>query len=274
MKILPSFSARVLPALLMLALVGCQARPLESGLPGVPAPEPVPGYLTAPAGGPLKNAHGQCWRTAEWRPVLAIEECDPAVVRENQQRQRELELALAAVAPAGAPEAATSPAAGAVAEPVATEADAAAAAPAPVPAPALNDFTSKPVVLNTDAAFFFGKYRLTPAGKEAVENLAAYIRMWGIEGVQVEITGHTDRIGNEKDNLLLSKRRADAVRQVLVDAGVSADAIVARGVGSTRPVTAPDDCPGDLVRCDLISCLAPDRRVEVGLKGTRKAPVR
>ena len=82
------------------------------------------------------------------------------------------------------------------------------------------------------------------------------------------------KIGNAKDNLALSKRRADAVRKVMIESGVAADDVVARGVGSTQPVTTPADCPADLVRCDLIGCLAPDRRVEVQLNGTSKAPVR
>lgn len=296
----------VLAGVLGMLLAGCNSVPVESGIPLAPkAPvKEIPGYLTAPAGGPLKDAHGRCWRTADWRPILAIEECDPALVRER--KAAELALALAAVAPmtvpqvtatavpgnaaegaAGAAGSATGDA-GVAGSATASAAQAAAAAAAsaaglggaaPMGKPLVESgikpgYITKPVVLNTDAAFFFGKDRLTAAGKEAVENLAAYIKLWGIEEVQVEVVGHSDRIGNPKDNLALSKRRAEAVQQVLVEAGVPAAAISATGVGSSQPVTSADTCPDDLVRCDLINCLAPDRRVEVGLKGTRKAPVR
>lgn len=262
-----------LPLLVLLAaLAGCRAVPVESGEPLAPqAPAPlIPGYLTAADGSLLKDSHARCWRTADWRPALAIEECDPVVVRERQAAQAL--LALSAVAPADSSgfdggEAADTGAAA----PAATPAPPGATGTAPPPG---LDFVTKPVVLNTDAAFFFGKDTLTRAGRDAVENLAAYIKLWGIEGARIDITGHSDRIGSARDNLALSKRRADAVRKVMIESGVAADDVVARGVGSTQPVTTLADCPADLVRCDLIGCLAPDRRVEVQLNGTRKAPVR
>lgn len=48
-----------------------------------------------------------------------------------------------------------------------------------------------------------------------------------------EIQGYTDVLGPAADNRALSQRRADAVRQYLVDAGVSADALTAVGYGET-----------------------------------------
>lgn len=305
-------------------LAGCATKaPVDSGLPPAADAMPVqniPGYLTSPRGEPLRDARGRCWRTADWRPALAIEACDAALARER--KLRELAVRLSGVATVPGPEAAWEPQslaavaaapeqtrvdgapptaaaadaadpAGATAEPAmaATAVVPGSALPAPAGAanagnPAAEEATAaapaaaradpayivKPVVLNTDAAFFFGKDRLTAAGKEAVENLAAYFRMWGIEDVQVEVIGHSDRIGNPRDNVLLSKRRAEAVRQVLMDAGIPARSISAIGVGSARPVTSADTCPDDIDRCERINCLAPDRRVEVGLKGVRKAP--
>lgn len=312
-------SARMTPGvragvvLLAILLTACSAKtPVESGL-ALARQEPVqqiPGYLTAPAGGPLQDSLGRCWRTADWRPALAIEACDPALVRER--KVKELALALAAVtapgssleappgpaAVAGAPDAASAgteagvapgDAAGTGSGSPGLAADAAAgtaaiaaarsAAAVAMGAPLVQSdvkpgYITKPVVLNTDAAFFFGKDRLSPAGKDAVENLAAYIKLWGIEDITVEVIGHSDRIGNARDNQALSVRRAQAVKEVLAGAGVPAGSIVASGVGSTQPLTAPDACPDDLDRCELINCLAPDRRVVVGLKGTRKAPAR
>jgi len=314
-----------------LLLAGCSSAPVDSGVSGAAAREPVreiPGYFTSPRGGPVKDAQGRCWRTADWRPALAIEECDPALARERKLRELALKLsnvtppvplpgapvdaafangsaATAPVTPAAAPAspadaggaAAVAPVAspdgtGAVAltaaptdasstaspaaSSTASTAPAAVAAPPTAAAtpPSRPEYITRPVVLNTDAAFFFGKDRLTAAGKDSVENLAAYIKLWGIEDVQVEVIGHTDRIGSARDNLQLSLRRAEAVRQVLVDAGVPAASITATGVGSAQPVTQPDTCPDDIDRCERINCLAPDRRVEVGLKGTRKAPAR
>jgi outer membrane protein OmpA-like peptidoglycan-associated protein len=54
----------------------------------------------------------------------------------------------------------------------------------------------------------------------------------------VEIQGHTDSRGNDKYNLDLSQRRADSVRAWLINAGVAADRIEAKGYGETQPLTS------------------------------------
>ena len=79
------------------------------------------------------------------------------------------------------------------------------------------------------------------------------------------MTGHTDRLGTDAHNQPLSLRRADAVRDYLVSKGVPRDKIETIGMGEKQPL------PG--VVCDqknqkaLIECLAPNRRVEVEVKG-------
>ncbi len=52
----------------------------------------------------------------------------------------------------------------------------------------------------------------------------------------VHIEGHTDDAGRDETNLELSQKRADAVKQALVDRGVAADRMVAQGIGEARPV--------------------------------------
>jgi outer membrane protein OmpA-like peptidoglycan-associated protein/uncharacterized protein YidB (DUF937 family) len=59
-------------------------------------------------------------------------------------------------------------------------------------------------------------------------------------GTVIEIAGHTDNVGDEAANMTLSQQRADAVRQALVDDGVSPAMLVAKGYGETRPI-APND---------------------------------
>ena len=54
---------------------------------------------------------------------------------------------------------------------------------------------------------------------------------------EIEIIGHTDSTGDEAVNLSLSKARADAVADYLVNAGVVRDRINATGVGSAEPLT-------------------------------------
>jgi outer membrane protein OmpA-like peptidoglycan-associated protein/uncharacterized protein YidB (DUF937 family) len=56
----------------------------------------------------------------------------------------------------------------------------------------------------------------------------------------IEIGGHTDNTGDVSRNIALSQARADAVRDVLVSAGVPAERLIARGYGDTRPKTTND----------------------------------
>jgi len=62
--------------------------------------------------------------------------------------------------------------------------------------------------------------------------------------LNVEIQGHTDSIGSAAYNLNLSQRRADSVRSYLVDKGVSAAALTAKGYGKTQPIASNDTAEG------------------------------
>jgi outer membrane protein OmpA-like peptidoglycan-associated protein len=53
---------------------------------------------------------------------------------------------------------------------------------------------------------------------------------------RVVIGGHTDDVGADEFNLELSQKRAEAVRQFLIDQGVGADRLVAKGFGETQPL--------------------------------------
>lgn len=65
---------------------------------------------------------------------------------------------------------------------------------------------------------------------EAVSVLEKY------PSIKVEIVGHTDATGTEEHNRELSQKRADAVRQYLVDKGIGADRLMARGAGEAEPI--------------------------------------
>jgi outer membrane protein OmpA-like peptidoglycan-associated protein len=76
----------------------------------------------------------------------------------------------------------------------------------------------------------------------------------------IQVRGYTDRLGSAAYNRDLSQRRANAVREYLIRAGVPADRLVAVGYGPADPVVA---CEGVAPRAQLVSCLAPNRRVVV-----------
>jgi OOP family OmpA-OmpF porin len=54
--------------------------------------------------------------------------------------------------------------------------------------------------------------------------------------MSIEIVGHTDDQGEMEANLDLSQRRADAVRDYMVDKGVEAGRIYTRGAGQAEPI--------------------------------------
>ena len=57
---------------------------------------------------------------------------------------------------------------------------------------------------------------------------------------RIVVTGHTDSVGSADDNLALSKRRAQAVADYLIAAGIDKDRIEVAGLGQEKPI-APND---------------------------------
>ena len=132
--------------------------------------------------------------------------------------------------------------------------------PPPPPAP-------RKVVFSADALFDFDKRIIKPAGKRSLDKFAADLRSTKFDVITV--TGHTDRLGAHAYNMDLSTRRAEAVKNYLVSAGIPAGKISARGTDGSDPVTKPGECKGTKRTKELIACLQPDRRVEVEVSGTR-----
>ena len=62
--------------------------------------------------------------------------------------------------------------------------------------------------------------------------------------IRIELQGHTDDIGTDSDNLTLSQRRAESVRQALIDLGVSPDRLTATGYGESVPIAGNDTDEG------------------------------
>ncbi len=64
------------------------------------------------------------------------------------------------------------------------------------------------------------------------------------QGVAIEIIGHTDKSGNEINNIKLSKARALAVANYLFKQGVKADKLTGIGVGSSQPIATNETKQG------------------------------
>jgi outer membrane protein OmpA-like peptidoglycan-associated protein len=65
-------------------------------------------------------------------------------------------------------------------------------------------------------------------------------------GHVLEIAGYTDNTGNSEENIALSQRRAESVREALVKDGVNPDMLIAKGYGSADPIASNDTPEGRL----------------------------
>jgi outer membrane protein OmpA-like peptidoglycan-associated protein len=118
--------------------------------------------------------------------------------------------------------------------------------------------------VSTDTLFPYAKWStedMNDHGRTRLEQIAQELR--GAADLQVKLIGYTDRIGTAEANQLLSQRRADSVREVLVSAGIPAASITARGMGEGTSA----DCSKHLPWADQIACMAPERRVEIVAHG-------
>lgn len=59
--------------------------------------------------------------------------------------------------------------------------------------------------------------------------------------LHIEISGHTDNVGNDQLNQTLSENRAKAVYQYLITNGISTARLVYKGYGKTQPIVANDN---------------------------------
>ena len=166
------------------------------------------------------------------------------------------------------PVVAQAPVAAPVISPAPVLAPATVAMPAPTPEPAP---LSKPWVklkLQADSLFGFDQDSLQADAKEALDKLLQELKEVNVDAVQV--TGHTDRLGAAAYNANLSTRRAEAVRNYLVQVGgIPSNLVTATGLGSAQPETGANECKGMKVSQALITCLRVDRRVEVQVLGSK-----
>ncbi len=95
----------------------------------------------------------------------------------------------------------------------------------------------KKIVLN-NIFFETGKATLTDASTVEIQKLYELLQQNPL--IRVEISGHTDNVGNDDANLKLSQDRANVVVQVLISKGIPSARLIAKGYGETQPY-GPND---------------------------------
>jgi OOP family OmpA-OmpF porin len=77
-------------------------------------------------------------------------------------------------------------------------------------------------------------HRLLPRSFPALDSVAGILKKYAI--VQLTIEGHTDNVGGVQYNQSLSEKRADAVLQYLLKAGIGSNRLKAAGYGQQQPI--------------------------------------
>jgi OmpA-OmpF porin, OOP family len=192
----------------------------------------TPGYVSTSANQIWTSPYGLCWKTTDWTPAKSMAPCDAVQV-------------------------VSAPAVPVVAAPPPAPIAAAPVAPAPV---------IEKVSLESDVLFEFDKAQLRPEGEKKLDELADRIKDAQVESIMA--VGHADRIGPAQYNEKLSAERAAAVKQYLAQKGIEEQRVRSEGRGEAQPITG-EQCKG-VKGSKLISCLQPDRRVEIEVRGTRE----
>jgi outer membrane protein OmpA-like peptidoglycan-associated protein len=116
--------------------------------------------------------------------------------------------------------------------------------------------TARGLIANmSDVLFKTGSYELLSGARERLAKVSGIVIAH--PGLHLEVEGHTDAVGSDDYNQKLSENRAQAVRDYLVQQGISDNSIVSRGLGKTQPV-ATNDTPDGRQQ---------NRRVELVLSG-------
>ncbi|MFZ2490851.1 MAG: OmpA family protein, partial [Thermoanaerobaculia bacterium] len=112
--------------------------------------------------------------------------------------------------------------------------------------------------MTSDILFDLNSAALRRESQTTLHDLAVNFSQYPENVITIE--GHTDSTGSEEHNQLLSERRAGSVRDYLVDEGVRAGSIDARGYGELRPKESNDTPEGRQL----------NRRVEIHIRGPQQ----
>lgn len=88
--------------------------------------------------------------------------------------------------------------------------------------------------LTLSVHFDTAKATLRPESAPALDQAVAMLK--AAPEMKIEVAGHTDNVGNAESNMALSQQRAESVRAALVERGIDAGRLTAKGYGQTVPV--------------------------------------
>jgi OOP family OmpA-OmpF porin len=174
-------------------------------------------YWTDANGDIVRSGFGKCVRTINWTPEDQIEECG------------------------GKPAAKPAPvvAAPVVAAPVDSDGDGVTddkdkCPDSPADKPVDADGCTIVSVVLKNVQFELNSSELTAGSSESLDK--AVDAMNEYDQIRIEIQAYTDSMGEASYNQYLSEQRANSVRDYMINKGIAADRMVAKGYGESKPI--------------------------------------
>jgi len=96
---------------------------------------------------------------------------------------------------------------------------------------------SKPVKIE-NIFYEFGKWDLTPASEKSLQELVKLLK--DNPNITIELSSHTDYIGDNAFNKNLSEKRAQSVVNYLIKAGIDKERLTAVGYGEEKPIVVDE----------------------------------
>ena len=106
----------------------------------------------------------------------------------------------------------------------------------------LSPLTAGSCITLRNIFFNTASYELLAASEVEIDKLARLLFV--NPTLRIELGGHTDNVGNDAANQLLSEQRANAVRDRLIAKGIEGSRITAKGYGEIKPVATNDSEEG------------------------------
>jgi len=277
----PTSNRTTVPSVAQAPAPGSAAKePTPAPAPASPAQTPAPAPAStaqtkASASSPAEPAQATAPASVAPAPALAPAVQAPAPASaESTSAPASTPSPPAQTQAAPAPTESTSAPASTPSPPAQTQAASAPTEPTPAPARAASETSEQPNdaasrandTATTELASLqsgFGAKDLIAALNDSVVNfatgsaevpssMAAFLQKAADDlkqlptGDVLEIAGYTDNTGDPAANIALSQRRADAVRDALINAGADPPMLVAKGYGSADPIASNDTPEGRL----------------------------
>ena len=113
------------------------------------------------------------------------------------------------------------------------------------------------IILNlpSNITFATGEFQITQQFQPVLNSVSTVLKKY--DKTLVDVVGHTDSVGSDADNQVLSQNRATNVAQYLATTGVDSRRFLVQGFGEAQPVASNDNEQGRALNCRVEIQISP-----------------